>query len=127
MDISSQTPLTEEPQQDAPVVLSPQSEVSPSAQLEITPASPASAEPLIANAEPGHASPGVHLRSKKAWLWTGVAIALLNPIFSGLLFGIMLWRESEMRREGKIVTAIAALWGVTALIVFFVTRGAGIS
>ena len=57
----------------------------------------------------------IKLTSRKKWLWLGVIIALLNPIFSGLIIGLAFWTEPELKKEAKIVLAIAVIWGIIAL------------
>jgi len=57
----------------------------------------------------------IKLTSRKKWLWLGIIIALLNPIFSGLLIGLAFWTEPELKKEAKIVLVIAILWGAVAL------------
>ena len=57
----------------------------------------------------------ITLSSRKKWLWLGIIIALLNPIFSGLLIGLAFWTEPELKKESKIVLAIAIIWGLAAL------------
>ncbi len=67
--------------------------------------------------------PGVHLLSKKRWFFIGIAVALLNPIFSGLLVGAFFWwKEPEMKREGKIITILAAVWGALLLLLWQATQ-----
>ena len=57
----------------------------------------------------------VKLVSRKKWLWMGIIIALLNPIFSGLIIGLAFWTEPELKKEAKIILAIAVIWGIIAL------------
>ena len=84
-------------------------------------------EPLIASAQVNHAEPSVHIKSKKMLYRIGMVIALLNPIASGVVLGVYLWTEPEMKREGKIITAIAAAWGILSLIILKKTfRGTGL-
>jgi len=66
---------------------------------------------------------GVHLQSKKRLFYVGFAVALLNPVISGLLIGILFTREAEMRREGKIIIAVAVAWGIAVL---FISRKLGL-
>ena len=54
----------------------------------------------------------ISLTSRKKWLWLGVAIAILNPVFSGLIIGLAFWTEPELKKEGKIVLAVAIIWGI---------------
>ena len=67
----------------------------------------------------------ITLRSRKKWLWLGIIIALLNPIFSGLIIGLAFWTEPELKKDSKIVLAIAIIWGIIALYLtrWLVTQG----
>jgi hypothetical protein len=62
---------------------------------------------------------GVHLQSKKRLFYAGLAIAILNPVISGLIIGILFIFEPEMRLEGKIITALAIIWGAIVLGILF--------
>ncbi len=57
----------------------------------------------------------VRLVSRKKWLWLGIIVALLNPIFSGLIIGLAFWTEPELKKEAKVILAIAVIWGIIAL------------
>jgi len=57
----------------------------------------------------------IKLTSRKKLFWLGIIIALLNPIFSGLIIGLTFWTEPELKKEAKIVLAIAVIWGIIAL------------
>lgn len=50
----------------------------------------------------------------KFFFWA-VIIAVLNPVFSGLVLGLLMLSEPDLRREGRIVTAFATIWGIIAL------------
>jgi len=54
----------------------------------------------------------ITLTSRKKWLWLGIIIALLNPILSGLVLGLAFWTEPELKREAKIILAVAIIWGL---------------
>ena len=54
----------------------------------------------------------ITLSSRRKWLWLGIFIALLNPVFAGLVLGIAFWTEPELKKEAKIVLAIAVSWGL---------------
>lgn len=54
----------------------------------------------------------ISLKSRKKWLWIGIVIALLNPVFSGLILGIAFWTEPELKKEAKIILAIVVVWGI---------------
>ncbi|MFC1700977.1 hypothetical protein ACFLZ0_02470 [Patescibacteria group bacterium] len=60
-----------------------------------------------------------NLTSKKKWFWVGLIITLINPIFSGLVIGSAFLSEPELKKQGKIIIALAIIWGVVAL---FFTR-----
>ncbi|PJE59976.1 MAG: hypothetical protein COU85_00705 [Candidatus Portnoybacteria bacterium CG10_big_fil_rev_8_21_14_0_10_44_7] len=47
----------------------------------------------------------------KKWLLVGILVALLNPIFAGLILGAAFLSEPGLKREGQIVTGLALLWG----------------
>ncbi|MDO8558272.1 MAG: hypothetical protein Q7S09_03745 [bacterium] len=83
-------------------------------------------EPMLAPAETGHAKPGVHLQSKKTLFRVLLVVAILNPVASGILVGIYLWREPEMKHEGKIITAVALVWGVVVLILALANPAKGL-
>jgi formate/nitrite transporter FocA (FNT family) len=57
----------------------------------------------------------ISLTSRKKWLWLGIIIAIVNPIFSGLIIGIAFWTEPELKKEAKIVLAVAIIWGLIAI------------
>ena len=57
--------------------------------------------------------------SRKKWLWLGIAIALLNPVFAGLLTAAFYLSEPELKKEGRIVAVIAILWGA---VLFYLAR-----
>lgn len=82
-------------------------------------------EPKLAGGEVGHATPGVHFSSKKLWFKIGLAVAILNPMLSGLILGVFFWKEPEMKREGKIITSISVVWGAIALLLAKALRSAG--
>jgi hypothetical protein len=55
-----------------------------------------------------------NLKYNQKWLWLGVVIALVSPI-SGLILGIAFWTESKLKKEAKIILAIAIVWGIVAI------------
>jgi hypothetical protein len=61
----------------------------------------------------------VLITSRKKWLWLGILIALLNPVFAGLILGSIYLSEPELKKEGKIVAAVAILWGA---VLFYLVR-----
>jgi hypothetical protein len=62
----------------------------------------------------------IFISSRKKWLWLGISIALLNPVFAGLILGAVYLSEPELKKEGRIVAAIAILWG--AVLLYFVRQ-----
>ena len=56
------------------------------------------------------AKPAENKKPKK-WLWAGIVIALLNPIFSGLILGSLYLTEPDLKKYGKIILALAVVWG----------------
>ena len=67
----------------------------------------------------------ISLTSRKKWLWIGITIAILNPVFSGLIIGLAFWTEPELKKEGKIVLAVAIIWGIifSYLLRWLISRG----
>ena len=60
------------------------------------------------------------ISSRRKWLWLGILVAAINPIFAGLIMGAVYLSEPELRKEGFIVSAIAILWG--AVLFYFVNK-----
>lgn len=50
----------------------------------------------------------------KKWLYTGLVIAILNPVFSGLILGAMYITEPGLKKYGRIILPIAVVWGAVA-------------
>jgi len=62
--------------------------------------------------------------SKKKWFIIGIIIALLNPIFSGLIVSFGFLTEPKFRKEGKIILVISFLWAIAlAYIVDWIKKG----
>ena len=57
----------------------------------------------------------VNISKNKFFLWS-VIIAVLNPVFSGLVLGLVMFSEPELRKEGRIVTVFSIIWGVIVLL-----------
>ena len=55
------------------------------------------------------------INKNRLFFWS-VIIAILNPVFSGLILGIFMFSEPELRKEGRIVTVFSIAWGVIALL-----------
>lgn len=56
----------------------------------------------------------VSIHKNRLFLWA-VVITALNPILSGLILGILFLREPDLKKEGKIVTLFAIVWGLIEL------------
>lgn len=66
----------------------------------------------------------IELSSKKKWLIIGIVIAILNPIFSGLVVSFGFLTEPKLRKEGKIVLIISFVWAIIlAYLIDWLKRG----
>lgn len=54
----------------------------------------------------------VNISSKKKLFIAGIIIAILNPIFSGLVISFVFLTEPNLRKEGKIILVISFVWAV---------------
>ena len=54
----------------------------------------------------------IDIGSKKKWFIVGIIIAVLNPIFSGLVISYAFLTEPRLRKEGKIILVISILWAI---------------
>lgn len=58
--------------------------------------------------------------SKNKLVTLGLAITILNPIFSGLIFGLVLWlSEKELKKEGKIIAILSIIWGAIIMLISY--------
>lgn len=53
--------------------------------------------------------------SKSRFFFWAVVIGILNPIFSGLILGLVMLTEPELKKEGRIVILFSAVWGIIVL------------
>ena len=66
----------------------------------------------------------ITLKSKKKWFIIGIIIAILNPIFSGLVIAFGFLTEPELRKQGWILLVVSFVWAIIlALIMEAVKRG----
>ena len=67
----------------------------------------------------------INISSKRKWFIMGIVIAILNPIFSGLVMSYAFLTEPKLRKEGKILLIISFGWAVVLayLIEWFKTKG----
>lgn len=63
--------------------------------------------------------------SKKKWIWLGLLVALVNPIFSGLILGAVYLSEPELRGAGRAIAAISIIWG--AFLYYFVQKNLAVN
>lgn len=54
----------------------------------------------------------IDITSKKKWFIIGIIIAILNPIFSGLVMSFAFLTEPKLRKEGKILLVISFVWAI---------------
>lgn len=57
--------------------------------------------------------------NKNRWFYGALAVAVLNPIFAGLILGILMIREPGLKKEGRIVIIFSLAWGIVALLLAF--------
>ena len=62
--------------------------------------------PAVPEANP----PSVDFSAKK-WGGAGIFIAIVNPVFAGLILGALFLTEPKLRRFGVAVAAISIIWG----------------
>jgi len=66
----------------------------------------------------------IDISSKKKWFIVGIIIAILNPIFSGLVISYAFLTEPKLRREGKIILIISFIWAIIlAYLIDWLKRG----
>ena len=53
---------------------------------------------------------------KQRFFIAAVIIAILNPFLSGLILGMVMLKEPDLRKEGRIVLAFSLVWGFIALL-----------
>ena len=53
--------------------------------------------------------------ARNKFFLAAVIIAVLNPIFSGLVLGLVMLTEPDLKREGRIVTLFSVAWGIIVL------------
>lgn len=66
----------------------------------------------------------VSISSKRKWFIIAIIIAVLNPIFSGLVIAFAFLTEPELRKQGKILLVISFLWAIVlAYLIELLKRG----
>ncbi|MFZ5559415.1 MAG: hypothetical protein ACOZAL_01315 [Patescibacteria group bacterium] len=54
----------------------------------------------------------MEISSKRKWFIMGIIIAILNPIFSGLIISYAFLTEPKLRKEGKIILVVSFVWAI---------------
>lgn len=54
--------------------------------------------------------------SKNRFFFWAVIIAILNPIFSGLILGMFMLSQPALKKEGRIVILFSITWGLIAML-----------
>lgn len=54
----------------------------------------------------------ISISSKKKLFIAAIIIAILNPIFSGLILSFVFITEPKLRKEGKILLVISFIWAI---------------
>jgi len=62
------------------------------------------------------------IRKNRFFFWS-VIIAILNPIFSGLILGLFMLFEPDLKKEGRIVMLFSLVWGIIVTLLFSKFRG----
>ncbi len=56
------------------------------------------------------------LKSKQKLVIVGLLITLLNPLLAGLIFGLFLLSEPQLKKEGRLILILSLLWGGVSFI-----------
>lgn len=66
----------------------------------------------------------VEISSKQKWFIIGIIIAILNPIFSGLVVAFGFLTEPKLRKEGRIILIVSFVWAIVlAYIIDWLQKG----
>jgi hypothetical protein len=63
------------------------------------------------------------IRKNRFFFWA-VIITILNPMFSGLILGLLMLSEPELKKEGRIITSFSVVWGI--MVLFLLARFGGV-
>ncbi|MFN3301928.1 MAG: hypothetical protein ACK413_02820 [Patescibacteria group bacterium] len=53
----------------------------------------------------------VVLKSKQKLIIVGLLITIINPLFAGLIYGLFLLSEPDLKKEGRLILILSLLWG----------------
>lgn len=56
--------------------------------------------------------------AKNKFFLMAIIIAILNPVFSGLILGFLMLSEPDLKREGRVVLLFSVAWSAIALLLF---------
>jgi hypothetical protein len=56
------------------------------------------------------------LKSKQKLIIVGLLITLVNPLFAGLIFGLYLYTEEDLKKEGRLIVFLSLIWGGIAFL-----------
>ncbi len=56
--------------------------------------------------------------AKNKFFLMAIIIAILNPVFSGLILGFLMLSEPDLKREGRVVLLFSVVWSAIALLLF---------
>ncbi len=55
------------------------------------------------------------IAKNRLFFWA-VIIAILNPVFSGLILGFVMASEPDFKKEGRAVILFSIAWGIIAML-----------
>lgn len=59
--------------------------------------------------------PNASVNKSKFFFWA-IVIAILNPIFSGMILGLFMRSQPDLKKEGRTVLLFSVAWGILALL-----------
>ena len=60
-------------------------------------------------------TPDKILLSKQKLINIGLLIVVFNPLPSGLIYGFFVWRQTKIKKEGKLIMILSLIWGAISL------------
>jgi len=64
------------------------------------------------------------IKSNK-WLVTGLAIAVLNPVPSGVILGVVMLTEEKFKKTGQLVLIVSVVLVIISFLILIFTQRAG--
>jgi len=55
------------------------------------------------------------LISKYKLINVGLLITIFNPLPAGLIYSFVLWRQPELKKDGRLMMVFSLLWGAISL------------